>query len=64
MAKAAGSFELASWDEETYEDLDDGGKLTRLEISEIKLLSRKPAAKKPAAKKPAATKEKEAEDGS
>jgi large subunit ribosomal protein L21 len=31
--------------------------LTRLEISEIKLLSRKPAAKKPAAKK-------EAEDGS
>jgi large subunit ribosomal protein L21 len=32
--------------------------LTRLEISEIKLLSRKPAAKKPAAKK------EEAEDGS
>jgi large subunit ribosomal protein L21 len=54
--------------------------LTRLEISEIKLLSRKPAAKKadepaakeadepaakkPAAKKPAAKKEKEADDGS
>jgi large subunit ribosomal protein L21 len=31
--------------------------LTRIEIGDIKLLSRKPAAKKPAAKKPAAKKE-------
>ena len=45
--------------------------LTRLEIGEIKMLSRKPAAKKPAAKKPAAKKSaakkpaaKEASDGS
>jgi large subunit ribosomal protein L21 len=30
--------------------------LTRLEVSEVKLLTRKPAAKKPAAKKPAAEK--------
>ena len=30
--------------------------LTRLEVSEVKLLTRKPAAKKPAAKKPAAKK--------
>ena len=34
MAKAAGSFELASWDEETYEDLDDGGKLTRASVTQ------------------------------
>ena len=41
--------------------------LTRLEIGEIKQLTRKPAARKPAAKKPAAKKpaaEKESDDGS
>jgi large subunit ribosomal protein L21 len=41
--------------------------LTRLEIKDIKMLTRKPAAKKPAAKKPAAKKpaaKKETKDGS
>jgi Protein of unknown function (DUF3224) len=34
MVKATGSFELASWDEETYEDLEDGGKLTRASVTQ------------------------------
>jgi hypothetical protein len=34
MAKAKGSFELASWDEETYEELEDGGKLTRASVTQ------------------------------
>ncbi len=34
MAKAKGSFELASWDEETYEPMDDGGKLTRASVTQ------------------------------
>jgi hypothetical protein len=34
MVKATGSFELASWDEETYEELEDGGKLTRASVTQ------------------------------
>jgi hypothetical protein len=33
MTKAKGSFEVASWDEETYEELD-GGKLTRASVTQ------------------------------
>lgn len=29
MTKAGGSFDVTSWNEETYEELPDGGKLTR-----------------------------------
>ncbi len=31
---AHGSFELASWDEETYEELDGGAKLTRASVTQ------------------------------
>ncbi|MFN2484804.1 MAG: DUF3224 domain-containing protein [Candidatus Limnocylindria bacterium] len=34
MATAHGQFELASWNEETYEDLDGGGKLTRASVTQ------------------------------
>ena len=34
MVKATGSFELASWDEETYEELEDGGRLTRASVTQ------------------------------
>ncbi|MGH9279034.1 MAG: DUF3224 domain-containing protein [Acidimicrobiales bacterium] len=33
MAQATGSFEVASWDEEPYEELDGGGKLTRATVT-------------------------------
>lgn len=33
MTKAKGSFEVASWDEETYEEVD-GGKLTRASVTQ------------------------------
>jgi hypothetical protein len=32
--KAHGSFELASWDENTYEDLNGGAKLTRASVTQ------------------------------
>ncbi len=34
MTTARGSFELASWNEETYEDLGDGAKLTRASVTQ------------------------------
>ena len=34
MTKAKGAFELASWNEEQYGDLDDGGKLTRASVTQ------------------------------
>src|ERR1700688_4459641 len=34
MAEARGTFELASWKEETYEELDDGAKLTRASVTQ------------------------------
>src|SRR5882724_9440937 len=34
MTKAKGACELASWDENTYEELDDGGKLTRASVTQ------------------------------
>jgi len=34
MTKASGTFELQSWDEEPYEELDDGGKLTRASVTQ------------------------------
>jgi hypothetical protein len=34
MTEARGSFELASWNEETYEDLGDGAKLTRASVTQ------------------------------
>ena len=34
MTKAKGSFELAGWDETTYEELDGGGKLTRASVKQ------------------------------
>jgi len=34
MTKAKGSFELASWQEDTYEDLGDGAKLTRASVTQ------------------------------
>jgi hypothetical protein len=34
MTKVKGSFELASWDEETYEELDGGAKLTRASVTQ------------------------------
>jgi hypothetical protein len=34
MAKAQGSFEVTSWNEDTYEELDDGGKLTRASVEQ------------------------------
>jgi len=34
MTKANGSFELASWDEKTYEDLGGGAKLTRASVTQ------------------------------
>ena len=34
MATARGEFELASWDEETYEELEGGGKLTRATVKQ------------------------------
>src|SRR5262245_9271528 len=32
MATATGQFELASWDEATYQELETGGKLTRASV--------------------------------
>ena len=34
MTKASGSFELTSWDEEQYEELDSGAKLTRASVTQ------------------------------
>lgn len=34
MTKATGSFELASWDENPYEELEGGGKLTRASVGQ------------------------------
>jgi hypothetical protein len=34
LMKARGSFELASWKEETYEDLGGGAKLTRASVTQ------------------------------
>jgi Protein of unknown function (DUF3224) len=34
MTKGKGSFELASWNEETYEELDEGAKLTRASVTQ------------------------------
>jgi hypothetical protein len=34
MVKAKGSFELASWQEDTYEELGDGAKLTRASVTQ------------------------------
>ncbi len=34
MTKATGGFELASWEEETYEELEGGGKLTRASVTQ------------------------------
>jgi hypothetical protein len=34
MTKVNGSFELASWDEDTYEEMDDGAKLTRASVTQ------------------------------
>ena len=34
MTKAKGSFELASWDEDTYEEMDNGAKLTRASVTQ------------------------------
>lgn len=34
MTRATGSFELASWDEETYEEMADGRKLTRASVTQ------------------------------
>ena len=34
MTKAKGSFELGSWDEDTYEELGDEGKLTRASVTQ------------------------------
>lgn len=33
MGKATGTFTVASWDEDTYSELDGGGKLTRARVS-------------------------------
>jgi hypothetical protein len=34
MAKAKGSFELASWNEDTYQELSGGAKLTRAAVTQ------------------------------
>lgn len=34
MTKATGTFAVASWDEETYEELENGGKLTRAAVTQ------------------------------
>lgn len=34
MTKAQGTFELASWDEKTYQELDDGAKLTEASVKQ------------------------------
>lgn len=34
MVKAKGSFELASWDEKTYDELEGGGRLTRASVTQ------------------------------
>lgn len=34
MTKAQGSFELASWNEDTYEEMDAGAKLTRASVTQ------------------------------
>ena len=33
MAGATGTFTVLSWDEDTYEELDNGGKLTKARVS-------------------------------
>jgi len=32
-AQATGTFTVSSWDEDTYQELDGGGKLTRARVS-------------------------------
>ena len=34
MTKAQGSFDVTAWNEETYEELDGGGKLTRAVVEQ------------------------------
>ena len=34
MPKATGSFQVSSWDEDAYEQLDGGGKLTRATVAQ------------------------------
>jgi hypothetical protein len=34
MTKAKGSFQLASWDETTYDEIGDGAKLTRASVTQ------------------------------
>jgi hypothetical protein len=34
MAKASGTFHVESWDEQTYGELDGGGKLTRASVAQ------------------------------
>ena len=34
MTKAAGTFDLASWEENTYQDLDAGSKLTMAAVTQ------------------------------
>jgi hypothetical protein len=34
MTKASGTFELASWDEKSYQDLDGGSKLTLASVTQ------------------------------
>ena len=34
MSRAQGSFELASWDEQTYDEFEGGGKLTRASVTQ------------------------------
>jgi hypothetical protein len=35
MTKARGSFELKAWNEDAYEELGDGRKLTRAEVAQV-----------------------------
>ena len=34
MPRARGSFEVTSWDEEPYEEMEEGGKLTRTSVAQ------------------------------
>ena len=40
MATAKGQFELASWNEDTYQELDSGGKLTRATVRALRTIAR------------------------
>lgn len=35
MAKVEGSFEVTSWNEDRYEELESGGKLTRASVEQV-----------------------------